>query len=253
MRYLLKMANQHQKQSFAKKTSFGLIFWLLFFVVVSFLFFYNRDNIRRTIEDSIAADRPGSITGDTSDSELILDETQLDIDISQPPPAITVLPETSPQDTATERQPETPLVTIAPDLRERTMYFISVDRDGLIVRNRVNRNLPVTQTPLTDVFSALLRGPTREEQQRGLISLIPEGTSIINMIVRGSTVYINFSEDFQFNIYGIEGYAGALRQVIWTATEFPNIEDVQILIEGRRLDFLGEGVWIGAPLNRESY
>ena len=244
------MAKQHPKQSFAKKTSFGLVFWLLFFIVVSFLFFYNRDNIRRTIEDSIALERP--IIGEPSGSELILDEIQSE-DIQQTAPVITVLPETSPQSTTPERVPETVPAPAPQALRDRAMYFMSVDRNGLIVRSRVNRSLPVTETPLAEVFNALLGGPSREEQQRGLISLIPEGTSIINMMVRGSTVYINFSEDFQFNIYGIEGYAGALRQVIWTATEFPNIDDVQILIEGRRLDFLGEGVWIGAPLNRENY
>jgi spore germination protein GerM len=69
-------------------------------------------------------------------------------------------------------------------------------------------------------------------------------------MVRGNTAYISFSEDFQYNVYGIEGYAGAVRQVVWTATEFPNVHDVQILIESRRLDYLGEGVWIGSPLSR---
>ena len=246
------MANQRQKQSSGKKTSFGLIFWLLFFVVITFLFFHNRERIRQTIEDGIALDRPAPVLVEPSGTELILDE-MLSEDIEQPPPLITALPEPSPQNTTTERPPEPPPAVQTPVLRDRAMYFISIERDGLIVRSRVNRSLPVTETPLTDVFSELLKGPSRQEQQQGLISLIPEETRIINMMVRGSTCYINFSEDFQFNTYGIEGYAGALRQVIWTATEFPNIEDVQILIEGRRLDYLGEGVWIGAPLSRENY
>ena len=50
----------------------------------------------------------------------------------------------------------------------------------------------------------------------------------------------------------MEGYAGQIRQIVFTITEFPNIKSVQILIEGRRLDYLGEGVWIGSPLGRES-
>jgi len=131
------------------------------------------------------------------------------------------------------------------------MYFINVDRDGSILRAKVNRSLPVTDSPLTDTLSALLAGPVMEERQKGLISLIPDGTRIMNATVRGNTAYINFNEDFQFNTYGVEGYAGSLRQVVWTATEFPNVRDVQILIEGRRIDYLGEGIWIGSPVNRD--
>jgi spore germination protein GerM len=40
---------------------------------------------------------------------------------------------------------------------------------------------------------------------------------------------------------------------VWTATEFPNVVTVQVLIEGRRVDYLGsEGIWIGGPLGRDS-
>jgi spore germination protein GerM len=70
--------------------------------------------------------------------------------------------------------------------------------------------------------------------------------------IQGNTAYINFSEDFLFNTYGIEGYAGQIRQVVWTATEFASVKDVQILVEGKRVDYLGEGIWIGSPLDRNS-
>ena len=104
---------------------------------------------------------------------------------------------------------------------------------------------------MTDVIQALIGGPSPEEKSRGLISLIPPNTKILSATVRDDTAYISFSEDFQYNTYGVEGYAGQLRQIVYTATEFPNVKNVQILIEGRRIDFLGEGVWIGSPLNRD--
>jgi spore germination protein GerM len=106
---------------------------------------------------------------------------------------------------------------------------------------------------MTDVIQALLAGPTAEESRRGLISLIPQGTKMLSAAVRGNTAYINFSEDFQYNTFGVEGYAGQLRQLVFTVTEFPNVTDVQILIEGRRIDYLGEGIWIGSPLNRDMF
>ena len=136
-------------------------------------------------------------------------------------------------------------------MRERALYFIQVDRGGHIIRVRVTRRLPVSDFPMTDMLQALIAGPTAEERNRGLISLIPPATRILSATVRDNTAYINFNEDFQYNTYGVEGYMGQLRQIVFSATEFPNVEDVQILIEGRRVEYLGEGIWIGSPLSRE--
>jgi spore germination protein GerM len=104
---------------------------------------------------------------------------------------------------------------------------------------------------MLDSLNALLQGPTAEEQRRDIVSLIPPGTRILSATVRGNTAYVSFSEEFQYNTYGVEGYAAQLKQIVWTATEFSNVQDVQILIEGRRIDYLGEGIWIGSPLSRE--
>ena len=115
----------------------------------------------------------------------------------------------------------------------------------------MNRRIPVSDSPMTDALQALITGPNNEEKSKGLISLIPSNTRILSATVRGDTAYISFSEDFQYNTYGVEGYAAQLKQIVFTATEFPNIKSVQILIEGRRLDYLGEGIWIGSPLSRD--
>jgi spore germination protein GerM len=105
---------------------------------------------------------------------------------------------------------------------------------------------------MTDVIQALIAGPNDAEKQRGLISLIPPATRVLSTTtVRGSTAYISFSEDFLYNTYGAEGYAGQVRQIVYTATEFSNINDVQILVQDRVVDYLGPGIWIGSPLRRE--
>jgi spore germination protein GerM len=140
----------------------------------------------------------------------------------------------------------------APPTRERALYFTQVDREGTILRVKAPRALPVSDAPMADSLAALIGGPNTDEQRRGLISLIPRETRILNATVRGSTAYISLSEDFQLNTHGVEGYAASLRQIVWTVTEFSNVEDVQILIEGRRVDYLGEGIWIGSPLDRGS-
>jgi spore germination protein GerM len=136
-------------------------------------------------------------------------------------------------------------------LRERTVYFVKIDTDGTILRTAVTRKLAASDSPMLDALGALLLGPVPEEQRGGIITLIPPGTRILSATVRGSTAYISFNEDFQFNTNGADGYTAQLRQVVWTATEFSNIRDVQILIEGRRVDYLGESIWIGSPVSRE--
>ncbi|MDR2410890.1 MAG: GerMN domain-containing protein [Bacteroidales bacterium] len=138
--------------------------------------------------------------------------------------------------------------------RDRSLYYIQIDRgDGTILSIKVLRKLPASDSPMFDALEALLSGPSEEERGRGLMSLIPGNVKILDARVLGTTAYINFNEDFQYNQYGAEGYIAQLRQIIWTATEFSTVEDVQFLIEGRRVDYLGESIWIGSPLSRESF
>jgi spore germination protein GerM len=144
-------------------------------------------------------------------------------------------------------------VTPAVQTLEQVLYFLTVDDDGTILRSKVTRRIPVSGTPLLDTMNTLIAGPTQGEERRGMISLIPPGTKILNAAIEGSTARISFSEEFQYNTAGMEGFAAQLTQVIWTATEFPNVRDVQILIEGNRIDHLGEGVPIWNPLSRQNY
>jgi spore germination protein GerM len=153
---------------------------------------------------------------------------------------------------APAEKPAAPSPAKPAETRERAVYFTQVDKDGAILRTRVTRKISVSDSPMLDSLNALLSGPTAEEQRRGLVSLIPGGARVLSAVVRGNTAYISFSEDFQYNTYGVEGYAAQLKQIVWTVTEFSNIKDVQILIEGRRVDYLGEGIWIGSPVNRDT-
>jgi hypothetical protein len=164
-------------------------------------------------------------------------------------PASQAAPAAPPQERPAAQQTPT---SSAETRRERVLYFMQVDPDGTIMRIRTVRRLPVTDSPMIDVLNTLLQGPSLEEISRGVISLIPQGTRLLTATVRGSTAYINFNENFLFNEYGVEGYAGQLRQIVWTVTEFSNVKDVQILVEGRRQDYLGESIWIGSPVGRES-
>ncbi len=139
-------------------------------------------------------------------------------------------------------------------LRTVRLYFIRIDDDGLISRHEVSREVPDTGSPLLSALTALTNGPSEEELRRRLITLIPMGTKLLGVRIQGSTAFVNFSEEFMYNRFGVEGYAGQLRQVVYTATVFPTVQDVQILIEGEIREYLGlEGAYIGRPLSRNSF
>ncbi|MEI6386267.1 MAG: GerMN domain-containing protein [Spirochaetota bacterium] len=138
--------------------------------------------------------------------------------------------------------------------RPATLYFVRIDDDGIIARESVKRNIPASDSPLTDALTALVNGPNADELGKHLVSLIPSGTRLMGVRVQGSTAVINLSEPFMYNHYGIEGYAGQLKQIVYTATSFSTVHDVQILVDGEKHDYLGgEGVYIGKPLSRNSF
>ncbi len=143
-----------------------------------------------------------------------------------------------------------------PDERERRygIYFIRVTDEGQIYPERVERRVRFTDSPMTATLRELMRGPTLEELNSGYLNLIPDEAELISAWVRDGTAYLNFSESFQFNTMGVEGLVAQLKQVVYSTTEFPTVERVQILIEGERTRYLGAaGVYVEEPLQRESF
>lgn len=207
-----------------------------------------------------AADRqPGTTTPPAQATETVSGERQPAGTATQPAPSAQPAPTTQPSPatppTATPAPPSTnaPVEAVS-KTRIVSLYFVRVDGDGTISRQEVKRTIDASDSPLTDALGALLRGPSADELGRNLITLVPNGTRLLSAQVRGSTAYLDFNEAFMINRYGIEGYAGQLKQIVYTATSFSTVKDVQFLIDGERREFLGgEGVYIGRPLSRSSF
>jgi hypothetical protein len=259
-----------------RKIRFGVLFWVIFFLVMAGLFLVNREVIRRTLRNTQvfpgSSDRgaPEDVPENTPGPSVTVAPGSPEPDPVSPlaappsaPPPAARLPESAPDRTGEGAKPPaavTPPAAARPapapsavpaESRGRTLYFTRIDKDGSILRTKAARTIPVSDSPMVDALKMLIQGPSAEEQRQGLVTLIPQGTRILTARVQGNTAYISFSEEFQYNIYGVEGYAAQIRQVVWTATEFPGVKDVQILIEGRRVDYLGEGIWIGSPVSRD--
>lgn len=151
-------------------------------------------------------------------------------------------------------QPETKESALVPKNTEVTLYFITIDSDGSVNRKSVKRSLAKSDSPLTDSINTLLQGPSLDEKSKNMMTLIPNGTKLLGASVKNGTATLNFSENFEFNTVGVEGYIAQLMQIVFTATEFPTVKNVQFLIEGEKKDYLGsEGQWIGTPLARSSF
>jgi hypothetical protein len=256
------------------------LFWLIFIIVVTSLFLGNWETIRRNFvfltqrlnltaaplpeeEETPPPPDPAPVPPPAPPPSAVTPppvEPEKPPAVPPPPAPNTGAPpaaqppaaRTPPAPPPSPPKPESPAPKPA-ETRERNIYFTQVDNDGVILQIKANRRLTLSDSPMEDSLNALLAGPTADEQRRGLVSLIPANTRILSITVRGSTAYISFSEDFQYNTYGVEGYAAQLKQIVWTATEFPTVQDVQILIEGRRVDYLGEGIWIGSPIDKNSF
>jgi spore germination protein GerM len=151
-----------------------------------------------------------------------------------------------------QKPPEEP--EVQPRRRTSTVYFIRVTDDGTIYPEQVERIVSYVDSPMTQTLNKLLEGPTAEELNLGLLNLIPENTRLISAAVEDGVAYLNFNESFRFNPMGVEGFVAQLQQIIYSTTEFSTVDEVQILIEGQRVDYLGgEGIYIGEPISRSTF
>lgn len=256
----------------------AILFWMVFFIVIILLFIIQLPAIRNTLQTTRFIERLTNrpVPAETEPPPASADENpEGGVIYVEPPPAPAPPPARPPRDALPDESenaavpaesapasgeaarrpaPETAPITPAPppEARERSVYFVKIDDSGMVYTSPVKRRVVVSDSPLLDVLSLLLRGPSDTERAQGFTSLIPDGVTVQNARVTGNTAFISFNENFMFNGYGAEGYIAQLRQIVWTATEFPNIHDVQILVEGRRIDFLGESIRIGRPISRDT-
>jgi len=268
-----------------KKNQAGLLvaLWILLALVLLIAFLIKQDDILATLKKTgffkhTIGTEPTFITNyepptkpQTEEIHEIIEE-EIVIPVETETPKAEIIPETAPpttpvnetesnkkntetnvtvqeQNTTTKQETENILPTV-----NTKLWFVKISGNGIVQRQEVTRNLTKTNSPLTTALQALLAGPTIEELDKECMTLIPEGSRLLSASVKNKIATLNFSEEFEFNRYGVEGYIGQLMQVVYTATAFPTVESVQFLVEGQRKEYIGsEGVWIGSPLSQSSF
>jgi len=127
------------------------------------------------------------------------------------------------------------------------VYFLKGER--LVA---VGRPLKPDENPLKAAALSLLRGPSADEIKEGYFSAIPKKTRLLGVRRAGRIALISFSPELERYGGGGMRVQKMIAQIVYTMTEQPGIEMVQIKVGNRTEVMLGgEGYVIDKPLSRE--
>ena len=232
-----------------KRSWVGFVFWLGLVTAVLVVFVFSRPTIERVLEstDFFSAVRPGSSSSVVVQRPSGQPSNRYVNRSLTPDRAGTIDPAKEPAvpRPAREEQP-------APQ-RTARVFFVMVDEGGEIRLHGVQRTVSADAAPLTATLRELLAGPTAAEQRLDLISLLPEDMELRRVSVQDGTAIVDLGQGFRFSSLGQEALLGRLKQLVYSVTDLPTVDAVQVLIDGTNVDYLGaEGIYIGEPLTRDS-
>lgn len=121
----------------------------------------------------------------------------------------------------------------------------------------VVREIPRTnriEDKIRMAIDLLLKGPDEKEKSMGITTAMPETSILIDVKVEGDTAFLNFSKEIEQG-GGTMLMTDRLAQIVYTATQFPPISKVQLLINGEFIKyFSGEGITdVENPMSRENF
>ncbi len=164
------------------------------------------------------------------------------------PSATTEVPDTQPAVT-TGPDPTTPVSTPAApttgtDLVDVRIYLLRDER--LAVTHRQVEGPGVLRNALVE----LVEGPTASELAAGLHTEIPDGTTLLDVKLADGLATVDLSSEFELG-GGSLSMTARVAQVIFTATQFDNVDEVLFWLDGAPVEFLGgEGIVLGDPQQR---
>lgn len=125
-----------------------------------------------------------------------------------------------------------------------TIYLRAPGEDLLVP---VTRTVPHGEDPPTAALRALVAGPQPGERAE---AVLPAAVKVRSVQTQEGTAAADFSSDIMRMNVGSMGEALAVAAIVNTLTEFPQIRQVQILVEGRKVESLAGHVDVSRPLAR---
>jgi len=125
-----------------------------------------------------------------------------------------------------------------------TLFYVKINKsDGSAKLVPVSKTISYIDSPITRTMNALLQGPTISEKESGIISFIPEGTTLISAQIHSGHLTLNFSSQFESNYNGRDAILLQLSQVMLTSFDFQQVTKLSMLIGGEKRQYVtGEGI-----------
>lgn len=136
--------------------------------------------------------------------------------------------------------------TLAQFTRPVTLYFVKNTSTEMYL-TKVTRSVAKTGDPLKQAMEELIKGP---EAGSGLQPVLPADTRVLSLTAKDGTAHVDFSpEVLRLNV-GSQGEAMTLAAIADTLTEFPEVKQVQLLVQGKTIETLGGHLAADRPLQR---
>lgn len=265
---ILDSEEKKARLSFLKKrrTVVAFLLWLLSMMLLIALFLAKKDIVKRNLEEARVKERlfdrnPTLLEGEKSAPVVATtkdDELGFENNFEASSSESVIAQDESTQEEQGEQDSQ---ITQSESIElteensvEASLFFVRLDDDGNGSIELSKRRIEKSDSPMMSAINAVINGVSEEEENRGLMSLVPEDCALLGATVVDGVALLDFNDAFEYNNFGFQGTLFQLKQIVYTATAFPTVSSVQILINGEKCDYLGsEGVFIGEPLSRESF
>ena len=124
------------------------------------------------------------------------------------------------------------------------VYYPDENATGLVA---VEKSIKDTDNKYQAAVEALMAGTDK----KGLANGFPKKAKLLQVTVSGKVAKVDFSRELQKNfVGGSTGEEMLVGSVVNTLTEFPEIQKVQILVDGQEVETLSGHMDLSQPLPR---
>lgn len=131
--------------------------------------------------------------------------------------------------------------------KQVTIYHISIEKDRAVLQP-ASVTVPPQENPVESALKMLFM----QGDKPSAANPIPKGTRLLALKIKDNLATINLNRKFQENFQGgTEGEGLTIGAICRTLAQFPKIKRVQILVEGEKIDTLGN-IDLSEPLDVRS-
>ena len=132
------------------------------------------------------------------------------------------------------------------------IYFIKFNNNETMSLVTVYRNAK-SSSYLRGALNELIKGPSNSEKERGLLTAVPANLRLRDISVEKGCATLDFNEAIERHANG-SILLSRIDQIVYTVTQFKDIDSIIIKVNGKRKKFLGgEGLSLAGPIRRRKY